>query len=140
MLRPYQPEDLTALLEAWMAASRVAHPFLDDAFLEREQRMIGEVFLPASDATVAVVDDRVVGFISLLDNEVGGLFVHPDHQGDGHGRALMDHARASRPFLELEVFEANAIGRRFYDRYGFSEVGRGADTDAGFPVLRLRLE
>lgn len=102
--------------------------------------MIGEVFLPASDATVAVVDDRVVGFISLRENEVGGLFVHPDHQGDGHGRALMDHARASRPFLELEVFEANAIGRRFYDRYGFSEVGRGEDADTGLPVLRLRLE
>ena len=36
----------------------------------------------------------------------------------------MDRARESRAFLELNVLEANAIGRRFYDAYGFEFVDR----------------
>jgi ribosomal protein S18 acetylase RimI-like enzyme len=52
----------------------------------------------------------------------------------------MDHARRSRPYLELGVFEANEIGRRFYDAYGFEVVERVMNREAGFPELRMRLE
>jgi putative acetyltransferase len=52
----------------------------------------------------------------------------------------MDRARDSRPYLELDVFEANAIGRRFYDAYGFEFVGRHIHQASGQPQLRLRLE
>ena len=75
----------------------------------------------------------------MMDNEVGGLFVAPGAQRRGIGRALMDHVRASRDNLELEVFEANEIGRAFYDAYGFEVVGERPDEDTGFCVLRLRL-
>jgi putative acetyltransferase len=71
---------------------------------------------------------------------VGGVFVHPDHQGRGIGRALMDRARATRTFLELNVFEANAIGRRFYDAYGFEFVDRYINERSGQAELRLRLD
>ena len=56
----------------------------------------------------------MVGFISLLGDEVGGLFVAPTWHRQGIARALVDHARASRDHLELEVFEANEIGRAFW--------------------------
>ena len=52
----------------------------------------------------------------------------------------MDRARESRSYLELNVFEANSIGRRFYDAYGFVFVGRHANEAAGQPELRLRLD
>lgn len=140
MIRAYRHDDLPDLLDAWYEASLIAHPFLDEAFFDAERVLIAEVFLPASDVTVAVADERVVGFISMADNEVGGFFVHPAHQGQGHGRELMDAARATRPVLELDVFEANPIGRRFYESYGFREVGRGVDDATGHPQVRLRLD
>ena len=31
-------------------------------------------------------DCEMVAFMSLLDNMIGGLFAHPDHQGKGYGR------------------------------------------------------
>ena len=61
-------------------------------------------------------------------------------RASGIGRALMDQARASRPFLELDVFEANSIGRRFYEAYGFRQVDRHIHEETEQNVLRLRLD
>ena len=140
MLRPYVETDLEDLLDAWYQASLVAHSFLSDEFMERERRAIAEEWMPISETTVYESDGRVVGFISMIGNEVGAIFVHPDHQGNGIGRALMDSVRGSRPYLELGVLEANEIGRRFYDAYGFKLVGRVMNEEAGVPELRMRLE
>ncbi|HSJ84577.1 MAG TPA: GNAT family N-acetyltransferase [Acidimicrobiia bacterium] len=89
---------------------------------------------------MAETDGRVVGFLCLVGNEVGGIFVDPCHQGRGVGRALMDHARRARPHLELAVFEDNLIGRRFYDAYGFLQVDRRIHAESGLHELRLRLD
>ncbi len=97
-------------------------------------------WLPIAETTVYELDGRVVGFLSLIGTEVGGFFVHPDHQRRGIGRALMDDAKESRPFLELDVFAANSIGRRFYDSYGFEQVDSHIHDETGHVELRLRLD
>jgi len=140
MIRPYSTDDLDDVLDAWYLASLEAHPFLDKDFFEMERTLISGQFLPASESWVFEIHGRVVGSISLLDNEVGGIFVTPAHQNQGIGRALMDHVAATRPCLELEVFEANAIGRRFYDAYGFRAVSEDSCEATGHPVIRLRLD
>ena len=61
-------------------------------------------------------------------------------QGRGFGRALMDRARSIRPFLELNVLEANGIGRRFYETYGFELIDRHVGEATNQPELRLRLD
>ena len=38
----------------------------------------------------------------------------------------------------LTVFEQNAMGQRFYGRYGFWEVGRSCHDDTGLTLLHLR--
>ena len=140
MIRRYvETTDLPELLDSWYEASLVAHPFLGDEFLARERVLIAEQWLPSADTMVSVVDGRVVGFLSLVGNEVGAIFVHPDHQGAGLGRELMDDARSKRPFLELEVFEDNPIGRGFYAAYGFEQINRSLNDETGQMSLRLRL-
>ena len=84
-------------------------------------------------------EGRVVGFIGLLDSEIGGLFVDPEFHGTGIGRALTDHARELKGALEVEVFRKNTIGRRFYDRYGFQPMAESVHEPTGEDVLRLRL-
>ena len=138
IIRPYEARDLLALLAAWENASRLAHAFLDEGFFIEERRLIPELYLPQADTWVAEVDGRVIGFISLLGHEVGGLFVQPAYHRTGAGRALMDKARALHGDLEVEVFEANEIGRRFYHAYGFQPLSRSIDPETGQPVLRLK--
>ena len=139
MIRPYRDTDLGELLEAWYSASLLAHPFLDEAFFERERNNIRNVYLPSAETWVFEQDGVVVGFVALIENEVGGLFVDADYHGRGVGRALMDHAKSVRDVLELLVFEDNKIGRAFYDKYGFRQVGEEVHEETGFMQLRLRL-
>lgn len=139
MIRRYQPADCEDVLTVWAKASALAHPFLSEEFLETERHNIPNVYLPNAETWVWVVDEQVVGFISLLGNEVGAIFVDPALQRSGIGRALMDRARALRGELEVEVFERNLQGRAFYAKLGFERMHQKIHDQTGFEVLRLRL-
>lgn len=138
-IRDYADWDLEELLDVWYRASLGAHAFLPEEFFAAERRAIVEQWLPMAETLVYESDGVVVGFLALIGNEVGAIFVDPDHQGRGVGRALMDHARSTRPFLELSVFEANHLGRRFYEKYGFEHVATQTNAATGETELRLRL-
>jgi putative acetyltransferase len=140
VIRKYDPADLHELLDVWYDAAKIAHPFWTRDVFEQERRDITREFLPVAETWVFEREGQVVGFIAMLDKEVGGIFVAPTQQGQGIGRALMDHARASRDYLELDVFEANEVGRTFYDAYGFAVVAEQLDEKTGLRVLRLRLD
>ena len=138
MIRTYQPDDCDEGLAVWAAATAIGHPFLDEDFLEQERREIRNVHLPRAETWVWEADGRIVGFISLLGNEVGAVFVDPGSQRSGIGHALMDHARTLRGELEVEVFKENTIGLAFYARYGFQPLLERVHESTGLPVVRLR--
>ena len=137
MIRKYKPEDCEEVLEVWFAASQVATPFLSEEFLTDEREQIRTNHLPKAETWVFEYEDSVAGFIALMGNEVGGIFVKPELQGRGIGRALMDHAAGSRASLFLDVFKQNSIGRRFYDRYGFRFQREHVNEQTGHLQLRL---
>lgn len=137
-IRQYRQSDLDDVLDAWEVATRMAHAFMTDEFIARERINVAEMYLPNTDTWVAEVDGSVVGFIALMGNEVGAIFLQPDHHGQGIGKSLMDKAQELHGALEVEVFSANAIGRRFYQGYGFEEVEQKIHQPTGHTLLRLR--
>lgn len=139
MIREYEEKDLSELLDTWYSASQVAHPFLDEDFFEQERRNIAAIYLPSAETWIYELDGVVVGFIALIGNEIGAIFVDPKFHGQGIGRALMDKARSIRDVLELDVFKNNLIGRKFYEKCGFSEVDEHLHEETGFMQLRLKL-
>jgi putative acetyltransferase len=139
VIRTFADADLEQVLDVWYEASIVAHSFLPAEFFVAERRALADRWLPAADTFVYEVDGRVGGFASLVDDELGGLFVHPDHQRRGIGRALVDHARSLRTTLEVDVFAENEDGVRFYLAYGFEPVGTDLDPLTGHQRRRLRL-
>ncbi|TWT90191.1 putative N-acetyltransferase YjaB [Pseudobythopirellula maris] len=139
MIRPYQEDDLPRLLAVWEEATVLAHPFMDEAFRSEAKRQIAEVFMPITENWVWDAPDRpVAGFVAMLGDEVGGLFVAPELQRQGAGRALLDHVAEPRDALELDVFAVNAVGRAFYQKYGFRLTEEKVHDETGQQVLRLR--
>lgn len=142
MIRKYRTEDLEPVLDIWYRANKLAHPFLDETTLTKIRTMVRDLYLPNTETWVYVQDGAVIGFIGLIskdptDVEVGAIFLDPDHIGVGYGRALMDHAVSLYDDLKLDVFKENHIGRQFYARYGFREVGEYRFDMTGDMVLKL---
>ncbi len=136
-IRQYKETDLDAVLSSWENANKIAHPFLSEDFVNQVRHDIPNLYLPNADTWVVVIDDKVVGFIALIGHEVGAIFVDPTYHGKGAGKALMDKARSLHATLELDVFKENAIGRKFYARYGFEEIEETTHDQTGQQVLRL---
>ncbi len=136
-IRKYKDEDLTEILSIWEKASQLAHSFLSDEFMIQERYNLPNMYIPAADTWIAEVDGKVVGFISLIGNEVGGLFVNPSFHKLGIGFSLMNIAKKLHGDLVVEVFKENTIGRMFYERYGFIQKNQYHHKDSGEQMLRL---
>jgi len=95
------------------------------------------IYLTFAETWVMEADNAVVGFIALIENEIGGLFLDPGFHGQGLGRALVDKAVAEKGPLKVEVFKENRVGRRFYDAYGFREIEEFIHEATGQATLRM---
>ena len=140
ILRAYDPaSDLKTLSNIWFDASLKAHAFLGEPRLRAQQTLIETTYPPAAETIVACHRERPVGFISLLDTFVGGLFVAPGQQGRGIGRTLIAEALALKGELVLEVYTRNAEAFAFYGALGFAEISRRPSDDEGLPFENARL-
>lgn len=121
-IRAYRAGDLEPVMRVWKAANAVAHPFLSAEFVAQAEKEIREIYIPMTETFVLEEEGRITGFIALLGNQIGGLFLDPSRHGKGLGRALVDHAFALKGPLKVDVFRDNSRGRKFYERYGFEFV------------------
>lgn len=137
MIRKFEQEDTEDVVASWRSASELAHPFLSQTFLEKEAHDVRNDYLALAETWVCEVDGRVVGFIAMIENVIGGLFIHPHYHGRGLGRALVDKALAEKGPLEVEVFRDNVIGRRFYQAYGFYREGVSFHEPSGQVTIRM---
>ncbi|QDU82823.1 putative N-acetyltransferase YjaB [Polystyrenella longa] len=137
-IREYETSDLEDLLNTWENAAYLAHPFLTKEFQDQVRHDIPNVYLPNTQTWVAVYQGKVIGFISMMGNEIGALFVEPEFHGTGAGRLLVGKALELQDELEVEVFEANSIGRNFYHSYGFEPIEEKVHTETGQIALRLK--
>ena len=139
-VRRAAPGDATALLHIWLEASRVGHPFLGEEALQEQLPKLRDVYIPHADNWVAVEGDTILGFIGLVDNHVGGLFVAPAAHRRRVGRLLLDHASERLGELTVEVYEQNRSACSFYGSCGFEPIGRKELDDEGraLPLLRMK--
>ena len=97
---------------------------------------------------VASEGEQLVGMIGLGREEkhwvMWKLYVLPDHQGKGIGKALLDAAIKALPegttelFLDVLVGNEKAIG--FYRANGFGEPSETPDRDLGVELMWMRLD
>ena len=138
MIRKHTEKDLDDILIIWYQASTLAHPFLEAVFVEKVKKDMREMYIPNSETWIFEENNTTIGFISMLDNEIGGLFVKPNHHSKGIGTQLVNFIKKSHNELEVEVFEKNTIGRAFYDKYGFQKIRQYTHIESNNEVLRLK--
>ena len=137
MIRKHTEKDLGEIINIWHKASTLAHPFLESTFVEKVKKDMREIYIPNSETWIFEENNSAIGFISMLDNEIGGLFVMPNHHSKGIGTQLVNFVNNLYNELEVEVFEKNIIGRSFYNKYGFNKIKQYTQTESNNEVLRL---
>ena len=137
MIREYRTEDTDALIAVWQKANSLAHAFLPADFVAQVARDMRAIYLPNAETWVIEENGTPVGFIALIGDEIGGLFLDPSCHRRGFGKALTDHAVSVHGPLRVEVFEKNALGRRFYGRYGFVETERYSHEGSGELTIKM---
>lgn len=131
-LRPARPEDLPALEEVYTASRRLAFWWEPPALFQPGD------FAPDTKGewvAVALLGGAVSGFLSLWVPErfVHHLYVAPEAQGHGLGRALLDYTCTIHGpgVLRLKCLVQNLPALAFYARLGFVEDGTRGTSERG---------
>ena len=138
MIRKYTNKDTSRIIEIWQQASALAHPFLDDDFVKKVKKDMKEIYLPNAETWVFEENNIVIGFISMIGNEIGGLFVQPNLHSKGIGTKLVDFIGKIHTEIEVEVFKNNKIGRAFYDKYGFKKIKEFLHEETKQDLIRMK--
>ena len=87
--------------------------------------------------------DDILACAALNRNEIRAMFVHPAHQGKGHGKRLLRFLEGyARGMGMMSLFldsSLNAVG--FYSRNGYDAIGenyyKSDDSHRGLRVVRM---
>ena len=139
MIRKYKTEDTEALISIWDNSEVLAHPFLSSKIRDQVRTDMRNLYLPNAETWVLEYNGVAVGFIAMIDKEIGGLFLDPSQQGKGWGQALVDHVVAIKGPLTVEVFKDNKIGLPFYERYGFAVTGECVFEASGDETFKMAM-
>ena len=139
VIRAFERADEDDLIRVWLASTIPGQSFLPEDHWRAMEAEIRQELLPVSETWVIEAEGELVAFMSLLGDLIGGLFTHPEHQGRGHGRALIDHARLLHDPVFVEVFAANKRAVAFYRSCGFVDHEHRIDEASGLTQLILRL-
>jgi GNAT superfamily N-acetyltransferase len=131
MLRRADHEDAGDIAEIWHAGWRDGHlGFVPQELVEArtEESFRARASERAREATVAVVDGAIAGFVIVVDDEVEQMYVSAPHRGTGVADVLMTEAerqvRANGHSKGwLAVVAGNARARAFYERGGWQDEG-----------------
>jgi len=141
-VRRAKPADHEAIVVLWERSVRATHHFLTERDVEALRPLVADELM--SDRidwwVLESATDLLLGFLGFANDSIEGLFIDPNHRGQGAGSALVAHAqRLALSSLAVDVNEQNDDAVGFYASLGFSVVGR-SPTDGGgrpFPLLHM---
>jgi GNAT superfamily N-acetyltransferase len=130
-LRRGTADDARAIAEIWHRGWRDGHlGFIPQELLQArtDESFRARAAERATEATVAVVDGRVAGFVIVVGQEVEQVYVSVEHRGTGVAGALISDAerqvRANgQTEAWLAVVPGNTRARAFYERSGWQDEG-----------------
>lgn len=133
MVRKFKNEDVHKVMDIWKKSTIKAHDFINKKYWEDNYDTVKNVYLPMSDTFVYTEEEKIMGFISIIDNEfIGALFVDINCQGLGVGSKLIDYVIKKYGSLSLAVYKDNEKAVKFYKDKGFEIIIEQDNEDSNF--------
>ncbi|MFA8300294.1 MAG: GNAT family N-acetyltransferase [Hyphomicrobiales bacterium] len=131
IIRELKDTDIDKVVDLWYNASIVAHDFIEKEFWQSGRIAMKDVYIPNSETYVGLVDDKIVGFVSMSDDFLAALFVDTELQGKGYGTQLLNYIKSIRSKIQLNVYKKNINSTAFYISQGFKQGSKSIDRLTG---------
>lgn len=105
--------DLNRLVEIWLNSNIDAHNFIEENYWRSNITYLREE-LPKSDLYLAEIDNKIVGFMGIMDSYIAGIFIDKDFRSMGLGKKLLQIGKDKYDFLSLNVYVKNENAYKFY--------------------------
>jgi ribosomal protein S18 acetylase RimI-like enzyme len=123
LIREYRAEDFDAVTILWRISREKSLPDFQRAkghFFYEDQDYFRYNILLEDDVWVVEVNQRLVAFMAMQNDFIDQLYIHPDYQRRGIGKALLDFARGQSPnHVWLYTLQVNVNACAFYEKNGF---------------------
>ncbi|WP_291585326.1 N-acetyltransferase [Bacteroides sp.] len=133
MIRSYNIQDTDRVIRIWLEASILAHHFIPAMYWIEKQEDMRNIYLPGSN-TYVFEDEKtksIQGFVSMVDNYLAAIFVIPEAQGAGIGKALMKYVKDVYTEMTLRVYAKNESAVAFYEKQTFRFVEEHVEEETG---------
>ncbi|HJB16674.1 MAG TPA: N-acetyltransferase [Candidatus Blautia excrementipullorum] len=130
MIREFQISDTEQVMKLWLFGNIDAHSFVPEEYWRLHFNEVQETLLEAK-VFVYDIDEKVLGFIGLMNEYIAGIFVDKSCRSAGIGMQLLTYVKQKYDTLSLSVYQQNSRAVAFCHREGFSILSEGIDEDTG---------
>ena len=126
MIKKFEIEDIDEIMNIWLETNISAHGFIKASYWKENFEMVKEMMMN-SEIYLYKEDNKIYGFIGLIDDYIAGIFIKDKYQSRGIGKNLLDYVKSNRNRLLLSVYNKNNRAIEFYKREGFIIVKNEID-------------
>lgn len=136
MIRVLEEKDVDTVAKIWLETNIKTHDFIASNYWKEYYEIIKDMFLQA-EVYVYEIEKEIMGFIGLDKEYIEGIFVLDQYQKRGIGKALLNHVKAKKEHLSLNVYQKNLNAILFYQREGFCVQYEDVDKNTGEKEYRM---
>lgn len=136
MIRVLEEKDVDTVAKIWLETNIKTHDFIASNYWKEHYEIIKDMFLQA-EVYVYEIEKEIMGFIGLDKEYIEGIFVLDQYQKRGIGKALLNHVKARKEHLSLNVYHKNLNAILFYQREGFCIQYEDVDKNTGEKEYRM---
>ena len=136
MIRVLEEKDVDTVAKIWLETNIKTHDFIASNYWKEHYEIIKDMFLQA-EVYLYEIEKEIMGFIGLDKEYIEGIFVLDQYQKRGIGKALLNHVKAKKEHLSLNVYQKNLNAILFYQREGFCIQYEDVDENTGEKEYRM---
>lgn len=136
MIRVLEEKDVDTVAKIWLETNIKTYDFIASNYWKEHYEIIKDMFLQA-EIYVYEIEKEIMGFIGLDKEYIEGIFVLDQYQKRGIGKALLNHVKAKKEHLSLNVYQKNLNAIQFYQREDFCIQYEDVDKNTGEKEYRM---
>ena len=136
VITSYEPQYAEQTVSMWRDSKEKAIGQKEKHSIDSHIYFLVNILPKQFEIYLAFIEDKVVGMIAFNSEEINQLYIHVEYRGYGIGRTLLQKAKEhSSGRLTLRTFEVNKNAQRFYEKNGFTVIGKGHANEENLPDL-----